>query len=122
MKILIDNDHGADTPGKRSPDGALLKYAWNREIAARIVTALTALGLDARLHLPGKYPRTDYTDGDPDLEADFYILRHTSCPSVLVENLFMDSKPDCRFLLSEEGKQAIVNLHVDGINFFLGIR
>ena len=39
MKTLIDNGHGIDTPGKRSPDG------------------------------------------DPDLEADFYLLRHTACLS-----------------------------------------
>ena len=59
--------------------------------------------------------RTDYTDGDPDIESDFYILRHTSCPAVLTENLFMDNLDDYNFLLSEEGRQAIVDLHVDGI-------
>lgn len=37
-KILIDNGHGIDTPGKRSPDGVLREYAWNRLIAGRIVT------------------------------------------------------------------------------------
>ena len=26
-KILIDNGHGIDTPGKRSPDGVLREYA-----------------------------------------------------------------------------------------------
>jgi len=59
--------------------------------------------------------RTDYTDGDPDIESDFYILRHTSCPAILTENLFMDNQDDYNFLLSEEGRQAIVDLHVDGI-------
>ena len=29
MKILIDNGHGVDTPGKRSPNGNLCEYAWN---------------------------------------------------------------------------------------------
>ena len=52
MKILIDNGHGVDTPGKRSPDGRLLEYAWNRLIAARIVSALTDLGHDALLLVP----------------------------------------------------------------------
>ena len=28
MKILIDNGHGIDTPGKRSPDGVLREYAY----------------------------------------------------------------------------------------------
>ena len=63
--------------------------------------------------------RTDYTDGDPDLEANFYILRRTLPPAVLVENFFMDSRPDCAFLLSPEGQQAIVNTHVDGIVRYL---
>ena len=98
-------------------------YAWNRLIASRIVNRLLSLGLDAaaQTHLPGKRLRTDYTDADPDLEADFYILRHTTAPAVLTENFFMDSHPDCAFLLSEEGQQAIVSLHVDGILQYLQI-
>lgn len=149
MKILIDNGHGIDTKGKRSPDGRLLEYAQNRLLAGRIVSALQARGLDASLlvpeqtdislpercrrvnewcrqlgkdnvllisihcnaagrgdrwlsargwcayttpgttgadalattlynaaqaHLLGMRLRTDYTDGDPDQEAAFYIL------------------------------------------------
>ena len=52
MKILLDNGHGIDTPGKRSPDGLLREYAWNRLIASRIVTPLTDLGHDAALLVP----------------------------------------------------------------------
>ena len=52
MKILLDNGHGIDTPGKRSPDGLLREYAWNRLIASRIVSALTDLGHDASLLVP----------------------------------------------------------------------
>ena len=44
MKILIDNGHGMDTPGKRSPDEKLREYAWNRLIAGRIVADLIDLG------------------------------------------------------------------------------
>ena len=192
MKILIDNGHGIDTKGKRSPDGRLLEYLENRIIARGIVDALTARGLDASLlvpeetdislpercrrvnewcrqlgkdnvllisihcnaagrgdrwlsargwcayttrgntranatslytaaqaHLPGHRLRTDYTDADPDLEKDFYLLRHTLAPAVLVENLFMDNPTDCAFLLSPEGQQALVDLHVDGIIRYL---
>ena len=42
--------------------------------------------------------RTDYTDGDPDLEKNFYILLHTAAPAVLSESLFMDNQADCDFL------------------------
>lgn len=63
--------------------------------------------------------RTDTTDGDRDKEVDFYVLAHTSCPAVLTENLFQDSKADVDFLLSNEGKEAIENLHVDGIRKYI---
>lgn len=55
MKILIDNGHGSDTPGKRSPDGRFLEYLFNREIATRIVNGLKAEGYDAELLVPELY-------------------------------------------------------------------
>ena len=194
MKILLDNGHGFDTPGKRSPDGHFREYAYNRYLAFLIHERLTAIGLDvqflvperedislkercrrvnrickqlgndqvilisihvnaagngqnwldargwscfttrgrtkadelatclyeaAKNHLPGMKIRTDFTDGDPDIEKDFYIIRHSSCPAVLTENLFMDNRQDVAFLESEEGAKAIVNLHVDGILQYL---
>ena len=63
--------------------------------------------------------RTDYSDGDPDQESNFYVLSHTSCPAVLTENLFQDNKADVSFLESEKGRKAIVALHKNGIiNYF----
>lgn len=52
MKILIDNGHGANTPGKCSPDGRLREYAWSRECAKRLVAALEKKGYDAELITP----------------------------------------------------------------------
>ena len=37
MKILIDNGHGCNTPGKRSPDGRFREYAYTRYIAKAVV-------------------------------------------------------------------------------------
>lgn len=59
--------------------------------------------------------RADWSDGDPDYEARFYILVHTKCPAVLTESLFQDNKADCDFLLSDEGTNTIVKLHAEGI-------
>ena len=59
--------------------------------------------------------RADYSDGDPDVEANFYVIRHTACPSVLSENMFQDTKADVEWLLSDEGFNAIVDIHVKGI-------
>lgn len=69
----------------------------------------------AEEHLKGHKIRTDFSDEDPDLESEFYILKHTLCSAVLVENLFMDNRADCDFLLSSEGRRAIIGLLVDGI-------
>lgn len=47
MKILIDNGHGENTPGKRSPDGSFREYLYAREIAQEVVDRLRARGYDA---------------------------------------------------------------------------
>lgn len=65
--------------------------------------------------------RKDMTDSDPDKESQFYILKHTNCPAVLTENLFQDNREDVKYLLSEEGKKAIVSLQVWGIMKYLGL-
>ena len=194
MKILIDNGHGVNTPGKRSPDGRFREYAWAREIARAIVADCKDLGYDAELLVPEEYDvclgarcyrancwcerlgksnvllvsihvnaagkgdrwynatgwsaytckgqtrsdkladclykqaglwlpghrlRMDYSDGDPDIESDFAILKKTACPAVLTENGFQDCEESLLFLESNEGKEAIIGLHVDGILDFI---
>lgn len=47
MKVLIDAGHGANTPGKRSPDGRLREYAYAREIAERLEYELRRRGIEA---------------------------------------------------------------------------
>lgn len=65
---------------------------------------------------------TDYSDGDPDFEAPFYILKHTYCTAVLTENGFMDNELSLSYLESEDGKKAIVALHVEGIIDYIETR
>ena len=187
MKILIDNGHGKETPGKRSPvwpDGSqLYEYEFNRDIARRVYAVLTARGVDCELIVseigdislaervrrvnkiarvvgpsncllvsihanagggtgweawtsigqteadnyatifyeeaarafPEKRMRKDMTDGDPDKEENFYILKHTSCPTVLTENFFMDTKDDCKLIFSGSGRQRVADMHVAAI-------
>ena len=50
--ILIDNGHGYDTPGKCSPDGSFKEFAYNREIAAKVVSELQKMGYNAELLVP----------------------------------------------------------------------
>ena len=69
----------------------------------------------AKYNLKDKKMRVDLSDGDPDKEANLYVLKHTLCPAVLTENFFMDNKSDVDYLLSDRGFQEIVRLHVEGI-------
>ena len=69
----------------------------------------------AKKNLKGKKLRTDNTDGDPDIESNFYVLKHTNCPAVLTENFFQDNKDDVKYLTSDEGFHEIVRTHVEGI-------
>ena len=81
-------------------------------------TLATYLYNEAKAILPPDnkyYVRSDWSDKDPDYEANFYVLTKTKCPAVLTENLFYDNKDDLAFLTSEEGKKKIVEIHVNGI-------
>lgn len=94
--------------------------AWTSVGKTKADKLATCLYEGAKHCLPGMKMRKDMADGDPDKESQFYILRHTNCPAVLTENLFQDNREDVEFLLSEEGKRAIVSLHVWGIMKYLG--
>lgn len=196
--ILIDNGHGNNTPGKRSPDGKLVEAVYTRGIASKVVFELRRLGYNAELLTPEIYDvrllervhrvnvkcqslgkdnvlcvsihcnaadngskwtnatgweiwtspgktKSDtlanhfvamakrhfngqtirewkQVDGERDKEAKFTILTDTLCPAVLTENFFMDSKRDVDYLLSTEGKSAIVRCHIDAIVSYIESR
>lgn len=52
ITVLIDNGHGKETPGKRSPDGRLLEWAWTRRVARRLKARLEGAGVRAVLLVP----------------------------------------------------------------------
>lgn len=51
--------------------------------------------------------------------GNLYVLRKTLCPAILTENMFQDNKDDVNFLLSEQGKREICDLHVESIKKIL---
>lgn len=55
MKILINNGHGVNTPGKCSPDGIFREYKYTHNIAAAVVKHLQYRGFDAALVTPEEY-------------------------------------------------------------------
>lgn len=77
----------------------------SKVLASNLTDAARELGLKIRQPEPGQKYWT----------ANFYIVKNTNCPAVLTENLFQDNHEDVDFLLSEEGKETIVNLHLIGI-------
>lgn len=182
--VILDNGHGRETAGKRSPiwsDGSqLFEWEFNRDIVRRIAAMLKRDGIKYEILVPeetdvplaercrraniintdcgraailfsihgnagggtgwecyttkgktkadeiatilckqaekefstdGWKMRYDYSDGDPDKESQFYILKHTVCPAVLSENFFMDTERDCRLMLSDAGRERIAKIH-----------
>lgn len=74
----------------------------------------------AQKYLPaGTKIRTDLTDGDRDKEGNLAVVRGTKCAACLTENLFQDNKEDVEYLLSPEGREAIIKLHVEGIKAYV---
>lgn len=67
---------------------------------------------------PDRRFRKDTKDGDPDKEANFYILRKTTCPFILLENFFHTNEYECKnILMTEEGQDKIVRAIVESICF-----
>lgn len=59
--------------------------------------------------------RSDLVDGDDVKDRDFYVLRKTDCPALLVENLFFDNRKEAEFLLSASGQKRIAQCLFEGI-------
>jgi N-acetylmuramoyl-L-alanine amidase len=66
-----------------------------------------------KVTFPGVRGRTDFSDGDPDKEARFYVLTKTSMPAVLTESFFMDNEEECkRYLMTEDGRNRTAMAHL----------
>lgn len=204
--ICLDNGHGEETPGKRSPwlakgippELPLREYAYCREIVSRLAKVLNEDGYPVFIVVPestditlaergkringvvaeakangmhaisisihnnaagrgdawkeaygwsvwttrgqnnsdklaqclfdaakevltplGQKTRHDVSDGDDDYEDNFAMCRMPNCPAVLTENMFQDCIKEVEFLLTEEGKNAIVEIHRRGIVKFI---
>lgn len=86
----------------------------SKKCAAMFTDEAVARKLMGNRSIPaGKYWTWNWT------KADIGILKNSACPAVLTENMFMDNKEDCSFLLSETGKQIIVDLHVAAIQKYV---
>lgn len=59
--------------------------------------------------------RTDTTDGDPDKEENYYVLKETLMPAVLSENGFMTNMNECQKMFTDEWQDLIAQAHVTAI-------
>ena len=50
--IILDNGHGQETPGKRSPDGLFREYKWTRDFAKILKTELEEWGYTVFILVP----------------------------------------------------------------------
>jgi len=72
----------------------------------------TVLYEKATAEFKGEKMRRDTRDGDPDKEANFYVIKYTSMPAILSENFFMTNYDNChKYHLSEEGRDRIAKVH-----------
>ena len=56
--------------------------------------------------------RKDYSDGDIDKEADFYVLKRTTAPAVLVEHGFFDNLEDALKLINTDIIDRFANMYL----------
>jgi len=75
----------------------------------------TVLFEKAQAEFPTHKMRRDTKDGDPDKEANFYVLKHTAMPAILSENFFMTNEKECKLLMSEDGRDRIAKIHFEMI-------
>jgi len=76
----------------------------------------TVLFEKAESAFPNYKMRKDTSDGDPDKEANFYVLVHTSMPAILSENFFMTNYRECHeILMSESGRDRVAKMHFEMI-------
>ena len=70
---------------------------------------------------PDRKMRKDLSDKDSDIEENFYLLRKTKCPAVLLENFFYDNREECSWLLQDQTKREIADAIVEGMMIYFSM-
>ncbi len=108
------------TQGKwESPRGWSIYTSPGKTKADDLASAIWNVANEILPHDHKNAIRADWGDKDADFEARYYVLTKTKCAAVLTENFFQDNQDDVNYLLSLEGRTAIVRLHVEGIINYL---
>lgn len=62
--------------------------------------------------------RLDYSDGDKDKEAHFYVLRKTKMPSILIEAGFHTNKEEAKRMLGQDWLDKYTKSIIEGIKLW----
>ena len=69
--------------------------------------------------MPQEHGRSDYDDGDVDKEKNFYVLRHTEAPAVLIELDFISNDERAEWLAHRANQEVLVREIAQSIEFWL---
>jgi N-acetylmuramoyl-L-alanine amidase len=64
---------------------------------------------------PSRKPRADWSDGDPDKERNYYVLRETKMPAVLVELGFICNNEEAIWLTKPSTMLLYARAIINGI-------
>ena len=103
----------------QSARGAVIYTSRGQTSSDTVATSLHNAFAEAFEGEPVKMRRGDFSDGDPDEESGFYVLRKTKGSAVLGEILFFTNLLDARYLLSSSGQDVIAGAYFNGIAPFL---
>ena len=103
------NAAGSDDQWHKAKGWQVHTYSNPSDESIRLANTLFETVQDMGLKVRRPSPEQNYW------KNDFWILKHSKCAAVLTENFFQDNKDDVNFLLSDEGFNAVVKLHMDAI-------
>ncbi|GIV35344.1 MAG: hypothetical protein KatS3mg031_2879 [Chitinophagales bacterium] len=110
---LHSNAHGTTMRGPGTPARGFEVYTSRGNTDAdKLATLIIEEYKKAFPDIPA---RVDYTDGDPDKETDFFVLKRALMPAVLIENLFFTNMEDAELLMSEHYKSKFTDALCDAI-------
>ena len=182
LVVCIDPGHGATTGGKRSFDGSLLEWEFNRSVAYKLKSILESNGIECVMtvaqndrtdpslqdrvavanqnknidlfvsihanaygsswnsatgweaysytkggvsELAGKYVEAAKIASIPEIWArgnkysDFYVIKNTEMPAILIEHGFYTNKTEVEYLKLDSFRNRLAQSDADGIiNFF----
>ncbi len=180
LVVMLDPGHGESTAGKRSPDGLLKEYEFNRAVANKMKNILEAEGIEVLFtvnddsdpslsercesannsdtdifvsihanaygngsewtspngweiyHFPGsvlgnRLAEAISSSNFPEIgihnrgikTANFYVIKNTYVPAVLIEHGFFTNIEEIELLKSDEWRDRVAGYNAEGIINFL---